>query len=130
MISVPNIIKAWESRLCAYGDESITARLIRDTIVALKLLDAPLSEQDKADLDTMHRIRSGEIKKKVCHDYAIYNGDWYREHPWDIPQEPVEPVEQKGRRFKYFKCGNCCEQFPQGSKPIYCSNCGKAVKWE
>ena len=82
-------------RDCAYDHlparECVT-QLKKD---ALKLLKAPLSEQDRADLDVIHRIRSGEFKKAVCREYVIYNGDWYRAHPWNVPKEnePIEPYE-------------------------------------
>lgn len=39
MISVPNIIKAWQERLDVYPEGSLTYRLIRDTIAALELLE-------------------------------------------------------------------------------------------
>lgn len=87
MISVPNIIKDWKDTIGFYKKESETGKLIRDTITVLELLEAPLSEQDKADLDAIHRIRSGSLKKIVCREYAMYNGDWYREHPWNVPKE-------------------------------------------
>lgn len=39
MISVPNIIKAWQERLDDYTEESMIPKLIRDTIAALELLE-------------------------------------------------------------------------------------------
>lgn len=60
--------------------------LINDAVAVMTLLKAPLPDQDKADLDVIHRIRSGSLKKSVCRDYAIYNGDWYRSHPWFTPE--------------------------------------------
>ena len=62
-------------------------KLIDEAVAVMTLLDAPLSDQDKADLDVIRRIRSGSIKKSVCRDYAIYNGEWYRDHPWNVPKE-------------------------------------------
>ena len=53
---------------------------------AANLLEQKFPEQDMKDLDVIHRIRSGSIKKIVCRDYSIYNGDWYREHPWFTPE--------------------------------------------
>ena len=53
MISVPNIIKAWQERLDDYPEESMTPKLIRDTIAVLELLKAPLSKQNMADLTTI-----------------------------------------------------------------------------
>lgn len=49
-------------------------------------LEWKFPEQDMKDLDVIHSIRSGETKKHVERDYAIYNGDWYREHPWNVPK--------------------------------------------
>ncbi len=62
-------------------------KLIDDAVAVMTLLDAPLPDQDMVDLDVIHRIRSGELKKCVCRKYAIYNGDWYRAHPWNVPRE-------------------------------------------
>ena len=61
--------------------------LIDDAVAVITLLEAPLPDQDKADLDVIHRIRSGSLRKMVCREYAIYNGDWYRDHPWNVPKE-------------------------------------------
>lgn len=62
-------------------------KLIRDAVTVMTVLEMPLPEQDKADLDVIHRIRRGSIKKCVRYEYAIYNGAWFREHPWQIPKE-------------------------------------------
>lgn len=90
MIKVQSLIDQWEERLIDC-QENTTERLIRDTISVLEFLEAPLTEQDRKDLDLMHRVRSGQVKKSVCKEYAIYNGDWYRDHPWNVPKEQEEP---------------------------------------
>lgn len=45
-------------------------------------------------------------------------------------QEPINPIMVKGARSTYLKCGYCYAWLPQNEKPNYCSNCGKAVKWD
>lgn len=136
MIRVQNLIDQWEERLIDYPKENETARLIRDTIAVLELLETPLSEQGRKDLDLMQRVRSGQVKKCVCHDYAIYNGDWYREHPWNLPKEQ-EPVKVRCifRRTKIME-GVCpsCEMRITSTKEghrmtKFCQYCGQAVKW-
>lgn len=66
------------------------ASFIDDALTYIKEQQS-LSEQDKADLDLIHRVRSGQVKKSVCREYSIYNGDWYRDHPWNVPKEQEEP---------------------------------------
>ncbi len=46
-------------------------------------------------------------------------------------QEPVKPKEDLGLGavFKTYSCGHCDTVFLLW-RPKYCSNCGKAVKWE
>lgn len=49
-------------------------------------------------------------------------------------QEPVKPTRyQEGRWFKTWRCGACGGTlvFRNGEdKPKYCTDCGRAVKWE
>ena len=49
-------------------------------------------------------------------------------------QEPVKPTRyQEGRWFKTWRCGACRGTlvFRNGKdKPKYCTDCGRAVKWE
>ena len=45
-------------------------------------------------------------------------------------QEPAEPVMKKGRLFTAPTCRKCGYFFQTGTKPNYCQECGKAVKWE
>ena len=45
-------------------------------------------------------------------------------------QEPAEPVMKKGRLFTLPTCRKCGYFFQTGTKPNYCQECGKAVKWE
>ena len=45
-------------------------------------------------------------------------------------QEPAEPVMKKGRLFTAPMCRKCGYFFPTGTKPNYCQECGKAVKWK
>ena len=40
-------------------------------------------------------------------------------------QEPVKPIENSG----FYYCGTCRYAFAT-HRPKYCSECGKAVKWE
>lgn len=94
------IVVLWIEQTCAAIDKDIQlskqAGLNTDkrealsaiAHLALEIIKAnkPLTDQELDDLDTMRKIRSGEIKKKVCHDYAIYNGDFYRKNPWNAPK--------------------------------------------
>lgn len=62
-----------------------------------------LSNQDKADLDLIRKVRSGEIKKQVCAAYTLINGDFYRAHPplcctTEIRVMTVDEVRQMGKR--------------------------------
>ena len=41
-----------------------------------------LTEQDLKDLETIRKIRSGEILKKVCKNFTIINGDFARRMPY------------------------------------------------
>lgn len=49
-------------------------------------------------------------------------------------QEPMKPTRyQEGRWFKTWRCGACGGTlvFRNGEdKPNYCTDCGRAVKWE
>lgn len=49
-------------------------------------------------------------------------------------QEPVKPTRyQEGRWFKTWRCGACGGTlvFRSGTdKPKYCTDCGRAVKWD
>jgi len=49
-------------------------------------------------------------------------------------QEPMKPTRyQEGRWFKTWRCGVCGGTlvFRNGEdKPSYCTDCGRAVKWE
>lgn len=49
-------------------------------------------------------------------------------------QEPIKPTRyQEGRWFKTWRCGACGGTlvFRNGEdKPNYCTDCGRAVKWE
>ena len=77
-------------------------KLIRDAVTVMTLLEVPLSDQDKIDLDRVHRIRRGELKKIVNADYTIINGDFYRAHPpLCFTTEPrvmtLEEVQQMGQ---------------------------------
>ena len=45
-------------------------------------------------------------------------------------QEPAEPVMKKGRLFTAPTCRKCGYFFQTGTKPNYCQECGKAVKWK
>ena len=81
LMSVENILKS---------DVLIRDPRVINSVTSLEYQSFPrfmLSDQDKADLDVIRRIRRGSIKKSVCRDYAIYNGDWYRDHPWNVPKE-------------------------------------------
>lgn len=40
-------------------------------------------------------------------------------------QEPVEPIERNG----FYYCGSCLYAFTV-NRQKYCTNCGRAVKWE
>lgn len=51
----------------------------------------PLTKEERRDLETLRKIKSGEVLKSVCHDYAIYNGDWYRKNIWNWPGKAQEP---------------------------------------
>lgn len=68
-------------RDCAYDDKPAPEcwlTLERDALELLK--EQQLSDQDRIDLDVIHRIRSRETVKVAKHDYIIVNGDWYREN--------------------------------------------------
>lgn len=45
-------------------------------------------------------------------------------------QEPQPPIIVNGRRFQIKKCPKCYMTIKADEKPNFCSNCGKAVKWE
>lgn len=53
---------------------------------ALELLKAQeLTDQDRNDLDIIHRIRAGKSLKVVNGAYTIVNEAWRKEHPWAMP---------------------------------------------
>lgn len=45
-------------------------------------------------------------------------------------QEPQPPIIVNGRRFQIKKCPKCYMTIKADEKPNFCSNCGKAVKWD
>lgn len=47
---------------------------------------------------------------------------------WLTEQEPVKPIAEGKRPYRWFRCGNCEE--PLYGLWNYCQKCGKAVKWD
>lgn len=43
-------------------------------------------------------------------------------------QEPVKPIEEGKRPYRWFRCGNCEE--PLYGPWNYCQKCGRKVKWD
>lgn len=71
-----------------------------------------LTEQDLKDLETIRKIRSGEILKKVCGAYTILNGDFARR----LPHYPVVFCQDCKRRLNCLisggtDAGNCNPYF-------------------
>ena len=60
--------------------------LMADAIALLKE-QKPMTEQEHKDLEILRKVRSGAILKSLSHDCVIYNGNWYRKHPWNQPRE-------------------------------------------
>ena len=60
-----------------------------------------LTEQDLKDLETLRKVRAGEILKKVCGDFAIINGDFERR----MPHYRVVFCQECKRRLNFQLCG-------------------------
>ena len=85
-----------------------------------------ISEQDRKDLDILHRVMEGKLAKSLCRDYVIYNGEWYRNHKWDWPEKkPLEPHIVDGEPV----CGMCLYELRRYAD-IYCPWCGRKIKWK
>lgn len=66
--------------------EANFAQSIQALDAAISMLAAEeFTDQDREDLDIIHRVREGGLKKCVRHDYVIFNGEWYREHVLPVP---------------------------------------------
>ena len=90
------------------------------------LKEREISDQDRKDLDILHRVKEGKLAKSLCYDYVIYNGEWYRNHKWDWPNdEPLEPRIVDGEP----ECGMCLYELRRDADN-YCPCCGRKVKWE
>ena len=100
-------------------------RRVYDALALLKAQEL-ISDQDRKDLDILHRVKEGKLAKSLCRDYVIYNGEWYRNHKWDWPErEPLEPRIVDGEPV----CGMCLYELRRDADS-YCPCCGRAVKWE
>ena len=96
--------------------------LIHAAMVALK----QITDQDLKDLDMLRRVKDGKLAKTLCRDYVIYNGEWYRNHKWDWPDnEPLEPRIIDGEP----ECGFCLYELRRDADS-YCPCCGRKIKWE
>ncbi len=62
-------------------------------------------------------VKSGKVLKSGCKEYVIYNGDWYRSHKWDAPQEPVK----RARWITYPECLGYDGAY--NDEHIVCSTC-------
>ena len=90
------------------------------------LKEREISDQDRKDLDILHRVKEGKLAKSLCYDYVIYNGEWYRNHKWDWPNdEPLEPRIVDGEP----ECGMCLYELRRDADN-YCPCCGRKIKWE
>lgn len=95
-----------------------------------------------ADAIALLKAQSGELDRlKLCrHNCKIeclldeYNKVVAERDALRKAQEPVEPIRhQVGRWFKTWRCGACGStlMFRYGEdKPNYCTECGRAVKWD
>ena len=71
-----------------------------------------LTEQDLKDLETLRKVRTGKILKKVCGDFTIINGDFERR----MPHYPVVFCQDCKRRLNCLisggtDAGNCNPYF-------------------
>jgi hypothetical protein len=100
-------------------------KIAQKAIAKLKAQE-PISDQDRKDLDILHRVKEGKLAKSLCFDYVIYNGEWYRNHKWDWPNdEPLEPRIVDGEP----ECGMCLYELRRDADN-YCPCCGRKIKWE
>lgn len=105
--------------------EDCTSALAKDVLALLKVQEL-ISDQDLKDLDILRRVKEGKLAKSLCRDYVIYNGEWYRNHKWDWPnQEPLEPRIVDGEP----ECGMCLYELRRYADN-YCPCCGRKVKWD
>lgn len=73
--------------------EANFAQSIQALDAAISMLAAEeFTDQDREDLDIIHRVREGGLKKCVRHDYVIFNGEWYMEHVPAATNEDGEAV--------------------------------------
>ncbi|MBR3239124.1 MAG: hypothetical protein IKF99_11870 [Oscillospiraceae bacterium] len=112
---------------------------MRNAIILLEALK--LSEQEKQDLEIIHRIRERKSLKVVNGAYTIVNEAWRKENPWVLPQEAVEPIVEKNISSgecedpwgRLFFCGACGKRINEKYNPDeddkFCKHCGRAVKW-
>lgn len=111
------------------------AGICKDAIALLKAQEPPTVRECK-DLQVLRDIKSGKVLKSGCKDYVIYNGDWYRTHKWDAPQEPIEPYRDDEGTYTCGACGKSVVGYANWNTmeverlQKYCSECGQAVKWE
>ena len=123
---------AWmvgEKEMQTRGDAHREEMAAMDDIVEVRL-----TRQELDDLDTMRKIRSGEIRKKGCYDYVIYNGDFYRENPWNVPKEkptgrwlrvPDAPGDEDNPAWDCSECdAMCAKQYD------FCPCCGAKMEKE
>lgn len=79
-----------------------------------------LTEQDLKDLETIRKVRTGEILKKVCGDYTILNGDFARR----MPHRPVVFCQD----CKYFAIKDYWGDF-NGHPILATSDAPTCTKW-
>lgn len=103
---------------------------MRNAIILLRAME--LTEQEKEDLEIIHRIRNGKSLKVVNGSYTIVNEAWRKENPWVLPGEAVSPLalvkDPSMTNGTDHICGNCGGSFFH-QKVNYCPWCGKVVKW-
>lgn len=123
---VVTAFEEWESNMCCPGEDwSDVHESMNIAIAALKAQE-PISDQDLKDLDILRRVKEGKLAKSLCRDYVIYNGEWYRNHKWDWPNDdPLEPRIVDGEP----ECGMCLYELRRGVDN-YCPCCGRKVKWK
>lgn len=74
---------------CPYWDAPMYC--VRALLTDAKEAMGEIGPEDMQDLERVRAVRSGAIKKAVCHDYTIINGDFYREHGgWQWPHTAKE----------------------------------------
>ena len=129
---VIKVLEGYKNHAFGDKDNKCTVSEIIDLLKAQK----PPTVRECKDLQVLRDIKSGKVLKSGCKDYVIYNGDWYRTHKWDAPQEPIEPYRDDEGTYTCGACGKSVVGYANWNTmeverlQKYCSECGQAVKWE